>query len=68
MVFAQTKPKLAAFTHLVMLGSEKVAPPTIDDLVRETRATYDGALVVGEDLMAFDIRNEVTVRRFNAAP
>ena len=27
-VFAQTKPKLAAYTHLVFLASERIAPPT----------------------------------------
>jgi ribonuclease Z len=62
-VFAQTKPKLAAFTHIVQLASERIAPPTIDDIVAETRQTYDGPLVVGEDLMAFDIGETVTVRR-----
>jgi ribonuclease Z len=65
-VFAQTKPKLAAYTHLVMLGSDKVAPPTIDDLIAQTRQTYDGALEVGEDLMSFEIGDTVTVRRFKA--
>jgi len=62
-VFAQTKPKLAAYTHLVLLGSELIPPPTIDDLVAETRQTYSGPLVVGEDLMAFEIDDTVSVRR-----
>jgi ribonuclease Z len=29
--------------------------PTIDDAVPETRRTYDGPLVVGTDLMSFEI-------------
>ncbi|HEY1545690.1 MAG TPA: MBL fold metallo-hydrolase [Xanthobacteraceae bacterium] len=62
-VFAQTRPKLAAYTHIVALGSENVAPPTIDDIVAETRQTYDGPLVAGEDLMTFDIGETVTVHR-----
>ena len=62
-VFAQTKPKLAAFTHILQLGSERIPPPTIDDIVAETRQTYDGPLVVGEDLMAFEIGETVSVRR-----
>ena len=62
-VFAQTKPKLAAYTHVVLLGSERVAPPTIDDIVAETRQTYGGPLVVGEDLMTFEIGDTVSVRR-----
>jgi ribonuclease Z len=62
-VFAQTKPKLAAYTHIVQLGSAQFAPPTIDDIVAETRKTYDGPLAVGEDLMAFEIGESVAVRK-----
>jgi ribonuclease Z len=62
-VFAQTKPKLAAYTHIVRLGDERFAPPTIDDIVSQTRETYGGPLVVGEDLMAFDIGETVSVSR-----
>jgi ribonuclease Z len=63
LVFAQTKPKLAAYTHIVLLGSERIPPPTIDDIVAETRKTYSGPLAVGEDLMAFEIGETVSVRR-----
>jgi ribonuclease Z len=63
LVFAQTKPKLAAYTHIVLLGSERSPPPTIDDIVAETRKTYSGPLAVGEDLMAFEIGETVSVRR-----
>jgi ribonuclease Z len=62
-VFAQTKPKLAAFTHIVLLGSERIDPPTIHDIVAETRQTYGGPLIVGEDLMAFEIGDTICVRR-----
>lgn len=63
-IFTQTKPKLAAYTHLVMLGSEIIPPPTIADIIAETRQTYSGPLVVGEDLMAFEIGDIVSVRTF----
>jgi hypothetical protein len=33
---------IAAYTHIVLLGSERIPPPTIDDIVAETRETYDG--------------------------
>lgn len=62
MVFAQAKPKLAVYTHLVLLGEGKIPPPSLDDIVAETRQTYDGPLVVGADLMSFDIGDTVTVR------
>jgi ribonuclease Z len=63
-VFVQAKPKLAAYTHLVLIGDQQVPPPTIDDIVAETRETYGGPLVVGEDLMTFEIGEAVSVRRF----
>ena len=62
-VFAQTRPKLAAFTHVVLLASKEVPPPSLDDLVAEVRQTYDGPLEVGEDLMSFEIGDTVTMKR-----
>jgi ribonuclease Z len=62
-VFAQTRPKLAAYTHIVQLASRTVPPPSVEDIMAQTRTTYDGPLVMGEDLMAFEIGDEVTVRR-----
>ena len=67
LVFSETKPKLAAYTHLVFLASDKVPPATIDDLVAETRQTYSGPLQVGEDLMQFEIGEVVTARPYDAA-
>jgi ribonuclease Z len=62
-VFAQTRPKLAAFTHVVLLASKEVPPPSLDDVVAGVRQTYDGPLEIGEDLMSFEIGDTVTVRR-----
>jgi ribonuclease Z len=64
MVFALTKPKLAAFTHVVQLASDRIPPPTLDEMVAETRQTYDGPLQIGEDLMCFEIGDSVNVRRY----
>jgi ribonuclease Z len=47
----------------VLLVSDKVPPPDLQDLIAETRETYDGPLEVGEDLMCFDIGESVTVSR-----
>ena len=64
MVFVRAKPKLAAYTHLVMLASKQVPSATVADLIAETRQTYDGPLEVGEDLMSFEIGETVTTRRY----
>ncbi|MDA9510793.1 ribonuclease Z [Bradyrhizobium sp. CCBAU 11386] len=63
LVFARAKPKLAAYTHLVMLAGEDIAPPSIQQLIAQTRESYAGPIEVGEDLMSFEIGATVTVRR-----
>jgi ribonuclease Z len=64
LVFSRAKPKMAAYTHIVLLSSEKIPEPTLDEVVAETRQTYGGPLVVGEDLMSFEIGETVSVRPF----
>ena len=54
-VFQLARPKLAVYTHLVLLARPGVPAVSAEELVAQTRATYDGPLVVGEDLMAFDV-------------
>lgn len=64
MVFSQAKPKMAVYAHIVLLSSEKIPEPTLDDVVAETRQTYAGPLTIGEDLMSFEIGDTVTVRPY----
>ena len=58
-IFSLTKPKLAAYTHIIFFGgpafSSPTPAPTTRDLIRQTRKTYKGPLAVGVDLMFFDI-------------
>jgi ribonuclease Z len=62
-IFERAKPKLAAFTHLVFLASERTPPASEDELIELTRQTYSGPLEVGEDLLSFEIGETVRVRR-----
>jgi ribonuclease Z len=52
-LFAASKPKLAVYTHLVLSGMPKagIPFPTAQELLAATSKTYDGKVVVGEDLM-----------------
>lgn len=52
-VFARCAPKLAVYNHLVLIGDGVNAPPTVQELIDATRQEYEGAFVVGEDLMTF---------------
>lgn len=63
-VFNQAKPKLAAYIHMVLPGTDDIPPVTIEELLAETRRYYQGPLEIGEDLMSFDIGDTVTVKRF----
>jgi ribonuclease Z len=66
-VFARVKPKLAVFTHVALLTTDRdFQPPTGADVLRRTHAIYTGAVVLGEDLMSIDVGDTVEVRRFLA--
>jgi ribonuclease Z len=54
-VFNQTQPRLAVYTHMVLF---KV---TEEEVMTRTRTTYTGPLVIGEDLMSFDIGDAIDV-------
>jgi ribonuclease Z len=58
-VFSRVKPKLAVYSHFVLIGT------TAEEIVQRTRNTYQGPLEAGEDLMRFTIGNGVTVKRWN---
>ena len=60
-IFSLARPKMAAFTHVIVLkAGQPLDVPPIDVRAR-TRTTYDGPLVVGDDLMRFRIDREVEV-------
>lgn len=62
-VFAKVAPKLAVYTHLVMLSSRTIPEAPLSSLVTRTRTNYDGPLVVGEDLMTFIVGDTVSIVR-----
>ncbi|WP_246563234.1 MBL fold metallo-hydrolase [Bradyrhizobium liaoningense] len=58
-VFSRVKPKLAAYSHIVLLGTE------VRELLSRTQSTYQGPLEVGEDLMRFTIGDRVVAKRWH---
>ena len=62
-VFAEVSPKLAVYTHLVMLSSKTIPEAPLPSLITRTRKHYDGPLVVGEDLMSFIVDDTVSISR-----
>jgi ribonuclease Z len=64
-VFNRVKPRLAVYTHIVLLSTDvSISAPTVEDLLSLTRTTYSGRLEVGEDLMSVEVGAEITVHRF----
>ena len=59
-VFARIKPKLAVYNHLLLFGGASA-----DDLIPATRSRYSGPLIVGEDLMQFDVGENIEARQFH---
>lgn len=55
-VFQQAKPKLAVYTHIVLLGD---LDETEANLVYRTQQEYEGNVIVGQDLMSFEIGEKV---------
>lgn len=54
-IFAATRPRLAAFTHVVQIARPGVERVPLGEIEARARSAYDGDLVVGEDLMRFTV-------------
>jgi len=63
-VFDRVHPKLAVYTHYVLLSAPNSPEVTIDEVLERTRTSYAGPLVAGEDLMRFEIGDTVEVLPF----
>jgi ribonuclease Z len=61
-VFAESSPRLAVFSHIILNGDSEA------ELVRRTRTVYTGALEVGSDLMTIEVGDVPRVRRPTATP
>ena len=62
-VFERVAPGLAVYSHLTLLAGPGIPEVTLEELVARTRTNYSGKLLVGEDLMSFDIGDEVGVNQ-----
>ena len=60
-VFSRSRPRLAVFTHILLLGKS-----TSDEIIPATRKTYDGPLIVAEDLTQIEVGEEIKVSQFEA--
>jgi ribonuclease Z len=59
-VFSRTKPKLAVYSHIILLETK------VTELVTRTQSTYAGPLEVGEDLLRFTVGEGVVAKKWNS--
>jgi ribonuclease Z len=63
-VFTRVHPRLAVYTHIVLLSTDPaVPPPTLQDVQRVTTAGYRGRVEMGEDLMRVAVGDTIVVTR-----
>lgn len=60
-IFAMARPGLAALTHMVLLERPGFPALTPDEVTEMVREVYDGPIVLAQDLMRFEIGDEVVV-------
>lgn len=66
-VFEQIKPRLAVYSHIVLLTSDPaVPPPTTNDLMRRTQKRYKGSVYIGEDLLTIEIGDKINLTRYKS--
>ncbi|BAM88935.1 putative hydrolase [Bradyrhizobium oligotrophicum S58] len=67
-IFSLAKPKLAVYSHIVFATVKPVQDVPEEALLRRTRATYQGPLVIGHDLMSFSVGDGVSSYGPNGEP
>ena len=60
-IFAIAQPKLAVLIHMVLLGRPGYPPLTPDEVLALMRESYQGPVVVAEDLMRFEVGDHISV-------
>jgi len=66
-IFTQAAPKVASLIHIVRVARPGMARISTDEITKMVRQTYDGDVIVAEDLMRFDIGEEIRITPY-AAP
>jgi ribonuclease Z len=60
-VFSRVKPKLAVYSHFVLIGTGA------EEVVSRTRSTYQGPLEAGDDLTRFIVGDSVVTKKWDPA-
>lgn len=68
LVFSRTKPRMAVFSHITLIGDADNPRPGDNEIEARTRTAWSGNLVVGTDLTRFVLTADaVSTKRFDHA-
>lgn len=68
-VFEAVKPKMAVFSHIVLLTADPTLPlPDVEEVISRTRKIYKGALKMGEDLMQIEVGDTIRILPYQPPP
>lgn len=62
-LFSKVKPQLAVFYHFVLLAGPGIPAVTEKEVLDMARKTYSGPLLIGEDLMSFQIEKDQVIQK-----
>ena len=63
LVFTETQPRLAVFTHIVSLTNGQIPPVSKAEIMERARATYDGPMIMGEDLTVIRVGKDEVIAK-----
>ena len=60
-IFSVARPKMAALIHIVTPSRPGFPPIKLEDVKARAEEFYDGSIVIAEDLMRFEISDDINV-------
>ena len=67
-IFSIARPKMAAFIHIVTPARPGFPPVKLEDIKAKAEEFYDGSIIIAEDLMRFEISDEINIIYSGEAP
>ena len=67
-IFSVARPKMAALIHIVTPSRPGFPPIKLEDIKARAEEFYDGSIIIAEDLMRFEISDDINIISPNTAP
>ena len=67
-IFSVARPKIAALIHIVTPSRPGFPPTKLEDIKARAEEFYDGSIIIAEDLMRFEISDDINIISPNKTP